>query len=63
VFAGAPADQRDFNEAAARGANLVALFGMVSAATAAVLAILVVRRLDARQAECLGAQRAAGEPV
>lgn len=63
AFAGAPADRRGFDEAAARGANLVALFGMLSAAAAAVLAILVVRRLDARQAECLAAQRAAGEPV
>ncbi len=60
AFAGAPADRRDFDEAAARGANLVALFGMLSAAAAAVLAILVVRRLDARQAECRDAQRAAG---
>jgi hypothetical protein len=63
AFAGAPADQRHFKEAAVRGANLVALFGMLSAAGAAVLAILVVRRLDARQMECLGAQRAEGEPV
>jgi hypothetical protein len=63
AFAGSPVDRRDFDEAAARGANLVALFGMLSAAAAAVLAILVVRRLDARQEACLDAQRAAGEPV
>ena len=63
AFAGVPADRRNFKEAAARGANLVALFGMLCAAAAAVLAILVVRRLDARQEVCLGAQRAAGEAL
>jgi hypothetical protein len=63
AFAGAPADQRSFDETAARSANLLALFGMLCAAAAAVLAILVVGRLDARQEACLDAQRSAGEPV
>ncbi|MEX2257003.1 MAG: DUF4328 domain-containing protein [Acidimicrobiia bacterium] len=62
TFAGSPADQRSFDLSQARGANLVALFGMIGGATSAVLAILVVRRLGARQEECRAAQRAAGAP-
>jgi hypothetical protein len=52
TFAGSPADRRDFDADAVRGANLVALLGMVCAATSAILAVLVVRRLGARQEQC-----------
>jgi hypothetical protein len=59
TFAGAPADQRDFDAAVVRGQNLVALISMLCGATAAVLAVLVIRRLNARQEECRAAQESA----
>jgi len=49
VGTGRPADQRGFDPGPVRDANLLALLGMLAAATAAVLALLVVRRMDARQ--------------
>jgi hypothetical protein len=52
TFAGSPADRRSFDADAVRGANLAALLGTVCAAVSAILAILVVRRLGARQEEC-----------
>jgi hypothetical protein len=51
TFSGSPADQDELELAAVRGANLVAMVGMLCAAASAVLAILVVRRIDARQLE------------
>jgi hypothetical protein len=59
AFAGRPADRRGFDADAVRGANLVALLAMVCAATSAVLAVLVVRRLGARQHACRERQEAA----
>ncbi len=49
AFAGAPIDRRELDLAEARGANLLALVAMLCVASSAVLAILVVRRLDERQ--------------
>jgi hypothetical protein len=59
TFAGSPADRRSFDADAVRGANLVALLGMLCAAASAVLAALVVRRLDARQEGCRATQQSA----
>jgi len=53
---GSPADQRSFDVEAARGANLVAVLAMVCAATSAVLAILVMHRLAARQEHAYAGQ-------
>jgi hypothetical protein len=53
---GRPADQRPLDVGPARDTNLLALLGMLAAAAAALLAILVVRSLDARQEECRDAQ-------
>ena len=60
VFPGSPADQRSVDYDTVRGFNLLALLGMPCAATSAVLAILVVRRLGARQEACRRAQGASG---
>lgn len=51
TFAGTPIDDRELDLADARGANLLAIVGMLCLAAAAVLAILVVRRLNTRQLE------------
>jgi hypothetical protein len=60
TFAGSPADRRSFDADAVRGANLVALLGMLCAAAAAVLAVLVVRRLGERQERCRAEQPSPG---
>jgi hypothetical protein len=60
TFPGSPADQRNVEHDAVQGANLIALLGMVCAATSAVLAVLVVRRLGGRQEACRSAQDALG---
>jgi hypothetical protein len=60
TFAGAPADQTDFDESAVRGANLLACFGMICIAAAAVLAVVLIRRLRVRQEACRAAQAATG---
>jgi hypothetical protein len=52
-------DRGDLDVSQARGANLLAIVGMVCFAAAAVLAILVVVRLNARQGETRKAQDAA----
>jgi Domain of unknown function (DUF4328) len=51
TFTGTPIDQRELDIPEVRGANLLAIVAMLCFAASAVLAILVVRRLDARQAE------------
>jgi len=58
ISAGTPAEGQRFDAGPARATNLLAIFGMVSAAAAAVLAILVVRRLGARQEACRAVQLA-----
>jgi hypothetical protein len=52
-------DSGDLDVSQARGANLLAIVGMVCFAASAVLAILVVTRLNARQAATRDAQAAA----
>jgi hypothetical protein len=51
TFAGTPIDDRQLDLADARGANLLAIVGMLCFAASAVLGILVVKRLDQRQLE------------
>jgi Domain of unknown function (DUF4328) len=58
TFAGSPIDRRELDLEDVRGANLLAIVGMLCFAASAVLAILVVKRLDERQAETRAAQEA-----
>jgi hypothetical protein len=49
TFTGTPIDRRDLAVAEVRGANLLAIVAMLCLAASAVLAVLVVKRLDTRQ--------------
>jgi len=51
TFTGTPIDQRELDLAEVRGANLLAVVAMLCFAASAVLAVMVVKRLDARQLE------------
>lgn len=52
TFAGSPVDQRPLDVTEVRASNLIGILGVLCMAASAVLAILVVREIDRRQAEC-----------
>jgi hypothetical protein len=58
TFTGTPIDRRELDVAEVRGANLLAIVAMLCFAASAVLGVLVVKRLDARQATTRAAQDA-----
>jgi hypothetical protein len=58
TFTGSPIDQRELDLAEVRGANLLAIVAMLCFASSAVLGVLVVKRINARQAETHASQQA-----